>query len=267
MSALPLLGLIWGLAAVLMALMWWLQKQTRNASLVDVAWAGGMGISAILCGLLADGDPTRRFLVAVLAALWSYRLAWHIFNRVHGREEDGRYQHLRNHWHTHIQLNFFFFYQAQALAIAVFSIPFLAVAYSKNTLPVWAIITAVLIWLIAVVGEGEADRQLDAWKADPNNRGRTCRAGLWRYSRHPNYFFEWLHWWTYLFLAVGSPVWWLTLIGPVLMLFLLLRITGIPYTERQALESRGEDYRAYQRTTSAFIPWFPDRRKLDANRQ
>ena len=115
----------------------------------------------------------------------------------------------------------------------------------------------VAVWLLAVGGEVLADRQLAVWRANPAHRGRVCRAGLWRYSRHPNYFFEWLHWWSYPLLAWGSPEWQLTLLGPALMLYTLLKVTGIPYTEQQALASRGDDYRAYQHSTSAFIPWFP----------
>lgn len=259
MNAVELLGWVWAPAAVLMAIMWEIQRRTENAGLVDVAWTLGVGGSAVLYALLAEGDPTRRVLVAVLAGIWSLRLAGHIFERVWGREEDTRYQRLRAHWSEHTQLKFFFFYQAQALAIVLFSIPFLVVTMTGGSLPAWALAAAISIWLVAVGGESLADRQLEAWRADPAHRGRTCRAGLWRYSRHPNYFFEWLHWWAYLPLAAGSAWWWLTLLGPAVMLFTLFRLTGIPHTERQALASRGEDYRAYQRSTSVFIPWFPKR--------
>ncbi|HEX5550019.1 MAG TPA: DUF1295 domain-containing protein, partial [Nitrospira sp.] len=89
------------------------------------------------------------------------------------------------------------------------------------------------------------------------NHDRVCREGLWYYSRHPNYFFEWLHWWAYVVMAIGAPGWPLTLIGPVAMGWALLRVTGIPLAEQQALTSKGEDYREYQRTTNAFVPWFP----------
>ena len=102
-----------------------------------------------------------------------------------------------------------------------------------------------------------ADRQLVRFKRRPESRGKTCREGWWRYSRHPNYFFEWLHWWSYVALAAGSSYWWVTLLAPAAMLHFLLNVTGIPPTEAQALASRGEDYRQYQRTTSVFIPWFP----------
>jgi len=119
-------------------------------------------------------------------------------------------------------------------------------------------VAGVLVWVIAVAGEALADAQLARYRSVPANRGRTCRVGLWRASRHPNYFFEWLHWWSYVLLATGSPLWWATLIGPALMLYVLLKVTGIPATEAQAVLSR-PDYAEYQRTTSAFIPWFPKR--------
>ncbi len=255
----------WALAALLMLLAWAVQWRTRDAGMVDVAWAAGLGLLAVGYALLADGDPSRRLLAAGMAGGWSFRLAGHILlNRVIGKPEDGRYQRLRAHWRERTQLKFFAFFQAQALLTAVFAVPFLVVALAPEPLPVPVIFAAVAIWLLAVGGETLADRQLAAWRADPTHRGRTCRAGLWRYSRHPNYFFEWLHWWSYPLLAWGTPEWWLTLLGPALMLYTLLKVTGIPYTEQQALASRGDDYRAYQRDTSAFIPWFPKKEKLDA---
>jgi steroid 5-alpha reductase family enzyme len=114
-----------------------------------------------------------------------------------------------------------------------------------------------LIWIVAVSGEAMADRQLAQFRSKSWNHDRVCCDGLWRYSRHPNYFFEWLHWWAYVIMGVSSPGWLLTWIGPIGMGWALLKVTGIPWTERQALASRGEDYREYQRTTNAFFPWFP----------
>jgi steroid 5-alpha reductase family enzyme len=115
-------------------------------------------------------------------------------------------------------------------------------------------LAGVIVWLIAVAGETIADRQLARFRRDPANRGQVCRAGLWRYSRHPNYFFEWVHWLSYVLIGHGE---WLTWIGPVGMLLFLFRVTGIPYTEMQALKSRGDRYREYQSTTNVFFPWFP----------
>ena len=107
-----------------------------------------------------------------------------------------------------------------------------------------------------------ADRQLSAFRMNPANRGQVCRQGMWRYSRHPNYFCEWLHWWAYVLLAVGAAGGWLNVLGPVLMLYFLHKVTGIPPTEAQALKNRGEAYREYQRTTSIFFPWPPKKGAL-----
>ena len=116
-----------------------------------------------------------------------------------------------------------------------------------------------LIWTISVLGESIADAQLARFRSNPANRGKTCRIGLWNYSRHPNYFFEWLHWWSYVAIAWSAPYGWTTLLAPALMWFFLFKVTGIPATEAQAVISRGDDYKLYQQTTSVFVPWFPKR--------
>jgi steroid 5-alpha reductase family enzyme len=148
---------------------------------------------------------------------------------------------------------------AQAAFVAIFSLPFLVAASNHATQGNGWLVAAVLVWALSLGGESLADRQLAAFRADPANRGHACRAGLWRYSRHPNYFFEWLHWFAYLLLGAGSPWWWLALAGPLLMGVSLVWFTGIPYVEAQSLRSRGEDYRRYQQETSMFFPWFPKR--------
>ena len=250
----------WAAAAGLMLLAWAGQWRTQDAGLVDFTWAASLGLLAFGYAALADGDPLRRILVAIMAGGWSFRLAAYILvNRVIGKPEDGRYQRLRAHWREHTQLKFFGFFQAQGLLAAIFAVPFLIVALTREPPPLFTVLSAILIWLLAVGGEALADKQLATWRSNSANRGCTCRVGLWRYSRHPNYFFEWLHWWSYPLLAWGSSEWWLTLLGPSLMLYALFKVTGIPYTEQQALASRGDDYRAYQRSTSVFIPWFPKR--------
>jgi steroid 5-alpha reductase family enzyme len=121
----------------------------------------------------------------------------------------------------------------------------------------WTEWLAIALWAGALAGESVADRQLERFKADAHSRGRVCRSGLWRYSRHPNYFFEWLVWVAYALAATTAPWGALAWACPAVMLFLLFRVTGIPATEAHALRSRGEAYRDYQRTTSAFVPWVP----------
>ena len=249
----------WLGCSLVFAAFWWQQRRTSNANLVDVVWAASIGVLAIAYALLGRGDPWLRTLLALLPAVWAARLARHILRRSARAPEDSRYAYLRSHWKDRTQMKFFLFYQAQAFTVIVFSSPFLALANLAETPDTWQIGLAIVIWIVAVSGEAVADHQLTAWRNDPANRGRTCRSGLWRLSRHPNYFFEWLHWWSYVPLAFGSEVWWLPLLVQALMLAALLFATGIPHAERQALIRRGDDYRDYQRTTSAFVPWWPKR--------
>ncbi|MHB1059625.1 MAG: DUF1295 domain-containing protein [Rhodanobacter sp.] len=248
---------LWLVAAATMSLGWQWQRRRSNAGIVDALWAGGVGGSAVLFAVLGDGDLWPRATVAVLGGLWGTRLAIHLWTRVRGEPEDGRYHNLRAHWHGS-QLRFFLFFQFQALLVVLFSLPFLAVASNPRGFSPWMPI-GIAIWLASVIGESVADAQLARFRADPANHGHTCRDGLWRYSRHPNYFFEWVHWFAYVCIAIGSPIAWLAWAGPLVMYVFLRWISGIPYTEAQALRSRGDDYRAYQRSTSMLIPWFPKR--------
>ena len=191
-------------------------------------------------------------------AAWSFRLGGYLLlDRAFAAREDGRYDSLVTSWGEAAERRIFILFMAQAVFIVLFCVPLLPVAYSPN--PLWSIWDglALCVWLVSIGGESLADRQLARWRSDPLNKGRTCRAGLWRYSRHPNYFFEWVHWWAYVFLAIETPWGWLALLGPLLMFLFLFRFTGIPYTEAQALRSRGPDYADYQRTTSVFFPWIP----------
>lgn len=247
--------LVWALSALAMALGWVWQRRRDNAGIVDVLWAGSLAGSAVLMGIFGDGAVLNRVLLAVLGGAWGLRLAWHLWRRVSREPEDGRYRALRGHWQGS-QLKFFVFFQAQALLVLLFSLPFLAASRVAGALPVWPTL-ACLVWLACVAGESIADDQLARFRAAPANVGRTCRAGLWRYSRHPNYFFEWLHWFSYVLLAVGSPSWALAWLGPVLMYVFLRYLSGVPFTEKQALRTRGDDYREYQRSTPMLFPWFP----------
>ncbi|WP_043958799.1 DUF1295 domain-containing protein [Lysobacter sp. A03] len=255
MTAWAQLGMIWLLAALVMTLGWLWQRARSNAGIVDVLWAAGVGGSAVVLAITGGGAVGTRIALAVLGGAWGGRLALHLWGRVRSEPEDGRYRYLREHWNGS-QLKFFAFFQAQALLIVLFALPFVAVAGNPRMSLPW-LVAAGVIWMVSVLGESIADRQLDRFRKDPDNAGKTCRDGLWRYSRHPNYFFEWVHWFAYVCLAVGSPISWLAWAGPAVMYVFLRWISGVPYTEKQALRSRGEDYRNYQRTTSVLIPWFP----------
>jgi len=242
-----------------MAALWVVQVRIRDASHVDVAWAVLIVCAAILYALLADGDVGRRVLAALLASVWGFRLgAYLFFDRVLGKEEDGRYRALRAKWGSSANRRFFVFFQVQALFVVFFSLPFAFIALdpaSNFGLVVWL---GVALWAIGNVGTIVSDRQLARWRASPANRGKTARDGLWSWSRHPNYFFEWINWCGNALVATTAPSGWISWAVPATLLFLLFRVTGIPATEAQALRSRA-DYAEYQRTTSAFVPLPPRR--------
>lgn len=250
---------VWLMSVVVMVAAWYFSMRVKNVGYVDVVWAGLMAAAAVLVSYEGSGHDLSRALVAFLGGIWGARLSVHLLKRVLHEPEDGRYQALRAAWNGS-PAKFFVFFQMQAVIVALFSIPFYAAA-SRHTgnASVW-IIAAIAVWLISVFGEYLSDRQLAEFRNDPANRGKTCRQGLWAYSRHPNYFFEWLHWFTYVLLAVNSEYFWYSLVGPFVMLAFLYRVSGIPWTEAQALRSRGDDYRRYQNEVSAFFPWFPRNR-------
>jgi steroid 5-alpha reductase family enzyme len=256
-EALPLLIVGFCGAVLVMIVLWFIQRRTGNAGIVDFGWAGILGALALLYGALGEGWAPRRALISICGGIWGFRLAWHLLrDRVWRQPEDGRYVTLRTKWTPRADRAFFVFFQAQAVLALYLSLPFLLAAFDARD--AWSVVDGIgaALWLAGITGEAVADQQLRRWKADPANRGKTCRAGLWRASRHPNYFFEWVIWCGFAVLALGNPWGWLGLLAPATLLFFILKVTGIPPTEAQALKSRGEDYRRYQRTTSPFFPWF-----------
>ncbi len=243
---------------VLMAFIWWLALRVNNLGIVDVAWSYAFAPIALYFGFAAHGDPVRRGLIAGMVTVWSLRLGTHVCTRVvrHHPREDARYGELRSHWQENLAWKVFVFFQMQAASIAVLVVPFLLAAInpSPGIAPVeWC---GVALAGIAVLGESVADWQLRRFLSRAENRGRICRDGLWNYSRHPNYFFEWLIWVAFFLFALGSPLGCTTIYCPALMLYLLLRVTGIPLTEKLSVKNKGAAYEEYQRTTSAFVPWF-----------
>lgn len=252
--------LVSALGLVLVCLLgWWIQCRTLNAAHADVIWSYGVGGASLFYLLLGDGPVLLRLVTAGLIGFWSLRLGTHILRRViaEGGEEEGRYAAMRESLGDRINTFHLFFFLGQGLLAWLFALPAWVIAHHTGEVSAIWVIAGVAVGVVALAGESLADKQLDRFRRNPANRGTTCREGLWRYSRHPNYFFEWLHWFSYPLLAIGAAfAGWLWL-APVFMFLFLWFVTGIPYTEKQALKSRGDDYREYQRTTSAFIPWKP----------
>jgi steroid 5-alpha reductase family enzyme len=233
-------------------------RRIENYGIVDIAWSYAFGVLALFCALFATGWAPRRWLLASLVLLWSLRLGTHLHRRVvgHHPREDGRYVEMRRRWNNDFNRKMFGFYQMQAVSVVILGLPFLltmrntAVGFHPLEL------AGAILWVISIVGEALADAQLNAFKRRADKTSPVCDAGLWRYSRHPNYFFEWLIWVAYFLFAAASPWGWLGILSPAAILYLLLKVTGIPMTEEQAVRSKGDAYRRYQKTTSAFVPWF-----------
>lgn len=254
-----LMGMGTAVAFVLFTLTWLLSLKLNNFSFVDVTWSYSLAVIAPLYALLGGGWTQRKVIAMTMAVLWSLRLGTYLLLRVKGHHphEDVRYAVLREKWQGSLAKSFFFFFQAQALLIALLSGPVLLACL--NPTPELNLIEMVgaLVWLVGLCGEALSDVQMQRFKADPTNKGKVCQAGLWRYSRHPNYFFESVVWWGFWLFACGSSWGWVTVYAPAMILYFLLRVTGIPLTEECAVKSKGDAYREYQRTTSAFVPLPP----------
>ncbi len=251
--SIPLIA--WAAVAFIMILVFVWALRIKNYGVVDVFWAFNFLVIAVITWYLADGNSERKNLVCGLAGLWSLRLGFYLSKRVlgHLEEEEGRYKQLRLEWNTP---KFFIFFQMQALSNVFLCIPFFIIALNKTGgISVVECIGAILFF-VCICGEGLADWQLQQFKKDVANKGKVCEYGFWNYSRHPNYFFQLSLWISVLIFALPSPYGWLAVLCPISIGYLIFKVTGIPMTEEQALRSKGEAYKEYQRTTSVFIPWF-----------
>ncbi len=258
----PLLLLkAWSIVAVMMTFLWLAQAKMKNAGYVDIGWTLGLALCALVYALNINGYLPRRFILLMMVCFWAGRLALLLVRRLmKDPSEDSRYRRIREDWKTNQNMKFFFMFQFQGLLDVVLSWVFLLIFLNPSQLISSVEIIGVLIWLAGIIGESIADEQLHTFKINPANKGKTCDLGLWYYSRHPNYFFEWLIWVGYAVIALASPWGWSGIIAPVLMLYFLLKVSGIPLAEAQALKTKGEEYRRYQESTSMFIP-LPKRKK------
>jgi steroid 5-alpha reductase family enzyme len=251
---------LWNLAAVaaLMTAGWLVSLPLRNVTVVDSLWGLGFVLIASLSLVLAEGYAGRSWLVVVLTALWGVRLSAYLTRRNWGKGEDPRYGTWRKASGERFWIvSLFKVFWLQALFLWVISlvlqVPLAAGTPAHFTL--WDAAGATL-WAIGFVFETAADAQLARFKADPANRGRVMDRGLWRFSRHPNYFGESLIWWGFFLIALSVPGAWWTVACPALITLVLLKMTGVALTERTIVETRPA-YRDYQRRTRPFIPWFP----------
>lgn len=255
MYQLPYL-LVIALAAltILFTLIWVIQLRTRNAAIIDAVWSMSFPLMTIIYYVLIIGYEPRQLLVLGVVCLWGFRLGLYLLFRTLGHAEDVRYTALREEWGDQQDKRMLSFYYKQAVAAVILSIPFILIMINKTPLINALEIAGAVICVIGVLGESIADHQLKRFKSVADNKGKIMRSGLWAWSRHPNYFFEWLVWVGFFVMSLSSPWGWTSALGMLLMYYLLTKRTGIGYTEKQMLKSRGEAYISYQRQVSAFFP-------------
>ncbi len=245
------------LVILFMFILWLWHFRLKNAAIVDPGWA----VAIVLLGAVyfagAQGYFLRKALIFFMVFFWGTRLAWHLAVRMrHEPGEDTRYQKMRRDMGSKASFYFLLFFEFQVAVAVILSLPFLISSIDPAPGLRVTEIAAVFLWLISTAGESLADLQLKGFKADPVNKGKVCEAGLWNYSRHPNYFFECLIWVSYFLFAAASPggIW--AVLSPALMIFFITSLSGVPPAEEASIRSRGDAYRRYQKTTSVLIPWF-----------
>ena len=250
--------------SAIMAGAWIVQQRTGNSGWVDTVWTFGLGLVGVIAALVPFGSievGSRQALVAGLVAIWSLRLGTHIANRSYGISDDPRYAALIRGWGPDARTQMFWLLQKQALATIPLATSVLLAAHNpapELRLQDWLGAT-VLLWAIA--GGALADHQLRCFRADQTNRANVCDIGFWHWSRHPNYFFEWLGWVSYPLIAIDIAgdylLGWIALAGPICMYWLLRHVSGVPPLEEHMVRSRGDAYRLYQARTSVFFPMPP----------
>jgi steroid 5-alpha reductase family enzyme len=250
-----------GIACSLMGTAFVLARRLNNFSIVDVAWAFNFTPIAATFAMFGSGAVARRGALVIVVSLWSLRLAGHLAVRVRALHpvEEGRYLELRRKWSSDLNKSFFGFFLLQGVLNAALSLPFMFVSENRSNAPDFLELAGLGLFVTGLVGETLADAQLSAFRRDPASHGQVFRGGLWRYSRHPNYFFEWLVWCGFACAASAAPGGLISWVCPAVMLYFLHSVTGIRPTEANALRTRGAAYRDYQATTSAFVPWPPRR--------
>jgi steroid 5-alpha reductase family enzyme len=256
---------LWAFLGVmaLMTLLWIISIPIRNVSIVDIFWSIGFIVAYTVYFLLGEGSFTREWMVFGLVGIWGLRLALHLFIRNYDKGEDFRYQQFRKDYgpKRYWWFSFFQVFLLQGTLVAIISLPLLGINTHTNHNALNPVdYLALTIWLIGFLFESVGDYQLSKFKADPANKGKVLDTGLWRYTRHPNYFGDAAVWWSYGLFAIAAGAWWYA-VGSVIMTYLIIRISGVSLLERSLNDTKPK-YREYVARTSAFMPWFPKKKPI-----
>jgi steroid 5-alpha reductase family enzyme len=242
-----------------MSLIFMLAWIKKDNSIVDFAWGIGFILVAILTFFLETEFVTRHVLVTALIFIWGTRLATHIALRNKGRGEDFRYAQWRKDWGKWFFIRSFFqIFMLQGFLLLIIAYPVMLINHSEETGFVFLDILGLIIWLIGFVFEAVGDYQLAKSKRKAENKGKIMAQGLWRYTRHPNYFGETAMWWGIFLIALSVKNGWTAIVSPLLITFLLLRVSGITMLEKKYVGNK--EFGEYAKRTSAFFPWFPKKR-------
>ncbi|KTC87467.1 MULTISPECIES: DUF1295 domain-containing protein [Legionella] len=242
-----------------MSFVWIVYRLLKNPSVVDASWSIGLMMSGLI--YLESMPKTPRTTVAsALLILWALRLAGYLwYTRIHQGHLDKRYTELSNNWKINQSLGFFLNFQLQGLLIFIISFVFYLISNSNSATLTLTDRIAIGMVIVGIIGETVADLQLYRFKI--GHKGSVCDIGLWNYSRHPNYFFDWLTWLGFTLFAFQSHKGYFGIVSPLVLYLIFTQITG-PLTERGSVQSRGQTYIDYQKQTSMFFPWF--KRKIDS---
>lgn len=245
--------------AVLMLAVWLLSIRLQDVSIIDPVWGPALALAGVVAAIFGDGDSGRRWLLAGMVVLWGARLGWHLTVRKLGDpEEDRRYKVMRDKHENFNLWSLYMIFGTQGLLVLVVSLPLTSASGGTGALD-WLVIPGVLVWAVGLAFETIGDRQLTAFKADPSSKGQVMDRGLWRYTRHPNYFGDSCVWWgLYLVALTAGGVWW-TAIGPIVMTVLLVRVSGAGLLEKD-IGTRRPGYKEYIERTSGFVPLPPKKR-------
>jgi steroid 5-alpha reductase family enzyme len=249
-----------------MTVLWIVSVIARNVSIVDYFWGPGFLVSAVYYYFNTGGNEVRKIILLSLVTIWSLRLAIYLMIRNHGKGEDFRYREFRKKYgeHRYWWVSYFQVFLLQGLLMWLISVPLLGAQYSGKHLPVSFLdFAGIAVWITGFIFEAGGDLQLARFKADPSSKGKVLDKGLWRYTRHPNYFGDSAVWWGYglICLAAGSYI---PVLGSLMMTALIIKVSGVNLLEKSLKEQKPE-YREYIRTTSAFFPWFPKKQLPETN--
>ena len=246
------------LVIALMSLLWVVYYFKGNAGIADAGWGLAFMLPMAAYLLLGEGAFLKRGVLACMVWVWGGRLSWHLYQRYLRSEEDFRYQKFRKECgERNCGFKFYMLFIFQGVLALLLTAPFIIVSYASIESWSGVELAGILVWAAGVAGEAHSDTILEKFRSHPENKGKICKEGLWKYSRHPNYFFECVVWTGFFLFALGTPGGWIGIVSPVIMLVLLTKVSGIPLVEAEAVKNRGDDYLSYQKTTSSLVPWFP----------